>query len=117
MILHTLGHAISEENDYYFISEIINLLKPMENISYPIASGGIKNIFNFKSVEEIKSIHDGEIVHELIAEYLWHGGEIRVKKPYNNNEEIMNVIFEVEEKITELLDNCVGKIILDVIKF
>lgn len=116
MILHTLGHAISEENDYN-IRNIINLLEPMENINYPIASGGIKNIFNFKSVEEIKSIYDREIVHELIAEYLWHRGKIRVKKPYNNIEEIMNVIFEVEEKITEILDNCVGKIILDVIKF
>lgn len=110
MILHTLGHAISEENDYYVTSEVINLLEPIKNI-------GINNIFNFKSAEEIKNIYDGEIVHELIAEYLWHGGEIRVKNPYNNNEKIMNVIFEIEEKIAELLDNCIGKIILDVIEF
>jgi len=122
MILHTLGHAVTQNTDNLEIeSRILNLLKELPIKKNTINPHGHKSnldhILAFKSIQNSKEENDAsygpELVHELIVEYLWNGGEIRIKKPYDNNATVVNIIMEIEDIIDNLLDNCVGRIITD----
>ena len=145
MLLHNLGHAVAEENasTSLRIIDFFNLLRK----EYGDNSGRLEDrmvidenflkflkiLFVFESVQNGRIIDESylELIHELIAEHLWSGDNIRIhpdfrenfKKYYFPNErddvldiriQKIKVILNGISNIIELmLSNCLGKIIYD----
>lgn len=119
MILHTLGHALFNLLGSYHKNAIKDSLDKIYNI---IQDKGIgKNefywpwgvVFDFKSAKA-SSIDDAdELVHELVAEYLWNN-KIRVNAMVASIKEINNEIKIIEKNIIEVLESCVGSIVYDI---
>ena len=112
MILHRIGHAITtrignKNVDYKFYSIVREYLPEKFN-------NKILSIFEFKSAKDPKysGINDAELIHEVIAEYLWNG-KIRLSTSLGEQDkkECEQLIDELEKLVDELLKECVGKII------
>ena len=117
MILHTLGHAITDVND-----ELTpNILRCLSSVGFGRieASGApldfsdtdkISDLLVFKSVREpslYSPISIGEVIHDLVAEFLWHG-RIRTKK-----ESQRPIAQCLEGSLNVALSRSVGRIIYD----
>ena len=125
MILHTLGHAVTDFINEDISLKIYDLLMDLpegkKRINIPGDNVGKKtylgHIFAFKSIQDDTkvdhTVSGSELVHEFIAEYLWNNGKIRIKPPYNEDDIVVDVISDIESIISEVLDKCVGRIIID----
>jgi hypothetical protein len=130
MILHTLGHALTEHADHrsaakFRIREmaihIMSLVsetdcKSLGNRS-PRCLEALGKVLAFKSASR-RDDHStagnlSELVHELVAEFLWNGDRIRIKPPYDKDQEVAGLVRDIEGEVRTLLDNCVGKIVYD----
>lgn len=126
MVLHTIGHAVAGEASRHDTYAKIRKAsaKIMSHVSDsdcsgPIVVGGecqkaLAKVLAFASVSATKSntaVNNQEFVHEIIAEYLWSGGSIRVKAPYDNDTEVMSQIGIMEEEVRGMLDRCVGRVV------
>jgi hypothetical protein len=133
MILHRFGHALMEsldERDDTFSSKFRQIFTKYfgyQNTipsSHPLARDffdNLHNIFLFKSTSP-DSFSDnfpplgaaiGELIHELVAEYLWNG-RIRINPSALGEEEISQYkegINEAEKLINQLLRHHVGSIV------
>jgi len=106
MILHTLGHAVVD-----YIGEDTKIVELVRAIMYQLDKA---SIFHFKSAKESEIYNNtNELVHELIAEFLWHGGRIRINPVFANNEDIKTKVATIESRIKTTLDYCVGQIVYD----
>lgn len=152
MILHTIGHALTEEYPRTQ-SEMGVILKDVamrhatsHGYGYSVRDDKLTQmevmarIFKFGSAQRIidqktrkTQIRDfGELVHELFAEFLWHGKiryqmpEEDLRKPRGENDFKSNIhlapwkggdvaedIKHLEYYIKDLLDESVGKILID----
>lgn len=86
--------------------------KDVKNITH------LGNIFGFKSIKNIEVTSLQELTCELIAEFLWHGGKIRYNEDYinenfENSQEIISAIHNIEDFIFKKLNSLKGKIITD----
>lgn len=133
MILHTLGHAVSDHCDGLSAgmaakSRIASAARNVMGIVSDSPCGGpnpvsarcreaFGRVFAFKSAAREDSysaaMNQNELVHELMAEFLWNGDRIRVKPPYDLDEEVTSQILVIEGQIGVLLRMCVGRIIFD----
>lgn len=123
MILHTVGHAIFNEDKNVELKVYAkNMLKSMYESGKPTASAmeiarNIGKHFKFRSA--LNSVQGkknfiaslDEFLFELVAEYMWHGGKIR----HDPNEPmpVKNAIEGLEEIIKEAIHNCIGRVIYD----
>ena len=137
MILHTMGHALLE-NTNEFIAMNNTLTEFARDIRYYDKTSLIPNekveslsrLFMFASarnkVYELetgrphkKSIADfDELIYDLVAEYLWHGGRIRVNQQtaikLQIDHKINNFIQSIQNIISGALHKNVGNIIVDI---
>jgi hypothetical protein len=157
MILHTIGHAIFEKQyNEVILDDLSSVLDRLivsgsdwrlyDKIApFPDESGGawrgssrqgfenIIKIFKFKSArtdrKDWKVTGKRELLFELTAEYIWHGGKIRYEMPSNakfvdsaegyafgeenTKRYIGRTIKYLEQQIDQALSNCVGDIIYD----
>lgn len=109
MILHTLGHAVTD-HAYNFGSELVNAIKEKIRSWNELEVGSLKNIFQFASIQKGVVDSTDELLHELIAEYLWNG-KIRINPNANNM--VIEYVKNLEDEIEKLLSSCVGSIIYD----
>lgn len=118
MILHTLGHALFNLLGSYHKNAIKDSLDKIYNIIQYKEIG--KNefywpwgvVFEFKSAKASSIDDSDELVHELVAEYLWNN-KIRVNTEVANIKEINDEIKIIEKNIIDVLENCVGSIVYD----
>jgi len=138
MILHTLGHAVSEHTGglsagmeaKHLIGESVAKVMGIASGSLcrnPFAHGlglvrpqckdALGKVFSFKSAVRDDSynvlLNRAELLHELVAEFLWNGDGIRVRSPYDGQDEVLKEIRSIEGGIRTLLGMCVGRIIFD----
>jgi 8-oxo-dGTP pyrophosphatase MutT (NUDIX family) len=137
MILHTLGHAVTdhiENHDLPGRTPMRTLMNMIAAELDPGCKGGVEwlpddkqgeclglvgSVFMFKSARldrfAYASVHAGpdEFLHELVAEYLWNGDEIRISPPHQKNPRIVRRVEEMKEIVRSLLSLCVGEIIYD----
>lgn len=134
MILHTLGHAVGDHIArrrlptppiFSLINQIAHELDPgctdrvdlLPHERQEECLEAASRVFMFRSASlgsRQGSMHTSdESFHELVAEYLWNGHRIRVRPPYNENPRIMSVVADMEEKVRDALDMCVGQVIYD----
>lgn len=135
MILHTLGHAVTEhaggERSGRAVGaksriqdravDIMSLVSETDCRSLGNRSPGcleaLRKVFAFKSVARTDNHstadNNSELVHELVAEFLWNGDRIRIKPPYDEDPEVPALVRDIEAEVRTLLDNCVGKVIYD----
>lgn len=125
MILHTLGHALVEHHRDMglYIRNYINEIAGMDGVITITDKDTIRYVakyLKFKSARksndyfagnnEVKTTNRlsdiGELVNELIAEYLWHG-YIR------HDPKITTQIKTIESIINQYLNKSVGTIIMD----
>lgn len=124
MILHTMGHALAEEEPMahnwirQIIHAILERISPGNNDFRTAArKGTFARLFMFKSAS-IDDYHNSgntpsELCNELIAEFLWNNGTIRIKPPYDEDQEVMSRVESMKMEIRSMLQRCVGKIIYD----
>lgn len=123
MIFHTFGHAVNGYSKTQKpsldekISQCFSEYKIWSGSRYQSIKLGqmpveddLSKIFKFKSIKN--KMPDGvpnfvELVHELIAEYLWNG---KIRTTTSVYESFANCL---ETKIKESLDICVGNVIFD----
>lgn len=108
MILHTLGHTVTD-HIYNFSSEPITAVKEKIRSWNNLGVGSLRNIFQFASIQKGVVDSTEELLHELIAEYLWNG-RIRVN---SNSSSIIEYVKDLEDDVEKLLSSCVGEIIYD----
>jgi len=135
MILHTLGHAVAEhaggERSGRAVgaksriqdgaTDIMSLVSGKDCRTAGRGSPGCKEalgkVLAFKSAARQDSystaLNQTELVHELVAEFLWNGDRIRVKPPHDADADITRLVGEIEGEVRILLDNCVGKVVYD----
>jgi len=137
MILHTLGHAVSEhcgglsmgmEAKHGIGESVANVMGIVSGslCRNPFAYGvghsswcrdAFGKVFSFKSA--VRDDHYNallsrdELLHEFVAEFLWNGDGIRVKSPYDGEDGVLKEIRSIEGGIRTLLGMCVGRIIFD----
>lgn len=129
MILHTLGHALTEtdgrannriKDSVHMIARRIN---PDSNL-YPGTETWMKrqretigSVFQFASAslegQHNSTASPSELAHELIAEFLWNGDRIRIKPPHHEDPEIVRWVKHIERDIRDMLRANVGRIIYD----
>ena len=115
MVLHTLAHAVFEENGFGFVRLEPNIQRETTRLTQD-GTIPLGQIFMFSSASApqaapqeqggLEGHEDPELQHELMAEFLWNG-RIRIKGP--DQEEAAE---NIQRSLEELLDNCVGKIII-----
>ena len=113
MILHNIGHAILDNDNQVgnqamiTISKLLSQLETRTNANEKSRVADLVKLFNFRSAREKpnKIIDIGELVFELMAEYLWHG-KIRFS-------ESNPIIQEIEKELHNSLAAAVGTIVLD----
>lgn len=132
MILHNIGHALSETIGRDFDTEMDRALRKItmalkkyeispearnQNFispTYGLVAGGYISpavvVFNFKSVKDENIIDTEELRHELVAEYLWNGS-IRPNPIWLNAENVIREIKDLGLVIESMLQRCVGQII------
>jgi len=150
MILHTLGHAVADFSEntstHLRVLKFFDMLQEQYGgITHTNRSNDeikiiddiflkfLKILFVFESVQNGRILHESysELLHELIAEYLWSGDKIRIhpdfrenfKKFYfpNERDDILNlriqkikvIIDGISNFIELMFGNCLGKIIYD----
>jgi hypothetical protein len=139
MILHTLGHALIKTKTQA-IQQIASLLESL--FILPVQGSMMRvphlsSFFRFKSAVvahshlpekdratpgpkiknkfEMLSTYE-ELVHELVAEYLWHGGKIRLNLQDMQPQQAQKAaaaVMEIEGIIKGLLQASVGEVITD----
>lgn len=133
MILHTLGHAVTEhaggERSGRAVGaksriqdravDIMSLVSEADcqGLLSPKCHDALAKVLAFKSAG-MKGNYGtannlSELVHELVAEFLWHGDTIRVKPPHDEDPEVSSLVRDIEGEVRTLLDHCVGKVIYD----
>lgn len=130
MILHTLGHAVADHAEgkgIYHYGAMQKVMAQLPDGPYgKVRPGGdwrndqrtnLGHVLMFRSVQNDvkKDSHASlnELTHELVAEYLWNGGEIRIRPPYDKDEKVYETIASAERIVEEILDSCVGHIVYD----
>lgn len=151
MLLHTIGHAVfnQEQHIYKQAKEVMhslyidhvkshNFLRSSEAslFQYDTPVSFLKRLFLFKSAQNAEKGHEdrslvdfSELIYELVAEYLWHGGKIRWQMPEEipnanphdvnsanvkmSEEMVARHIRTLESEIDRALTACVGKVIYD----
>lgn len=129
MILHTLGHAVSDHADKRGIRHYEAMMKVLSRLpdgdSGPVNPMGrdgdertnLGHVLMFRSVQgDMRGDSHAsytELVHEIVAEYLWNGGEIRIRPPYDMDEAVYEAVSSVERIVEEILDSCVGDVVYD----
>jgi len=123
MILHNLGHAITD----HLSKNRSSAYEKLDRLAYDIYDI-YPQVFLFQSATSRKVEDSAELTHELIAEYLWHG-KIRVNNNFNEKNiklytgdeytkalwsDREHLISQAEEYIDECLKECVGEIIYDI---
>lgn len=117
MMLHTIGHAIFNDNRDIYHSRLHKLLTSVDLLHINPAS--FFKFISARATDNRKVEGLSELIYELVAEYLWHGGKIRWQIPpdkqsYPGIEKIGEYLVQkVTETIEELLQKSVGKIIYD----
>jgi hypothetical protein len=131
MILHTIGHAattfteISMEGQVKdamigisaYILEKEGKTDEIKNLYGPFLGWRtmLKEFLMFQSAKDITNggIVPAELVNELVAEFLWHGGKIRIAPKYRDDPFVNHKIDSIRARIEEMLDLCVGQVIYD----
>jgi hypothetical protein len=150
MILHTLGHAVADFSEnrstHLRVLKFFDMLQEQYgDIAHPnrgndeietidgVFLNFLKILFVFESVQNGRILYESqsELLHELIAEYLWSGDNIRIhpdfrenfKKFYfpNDRDDILDIRIQkikviingISNLIELMLGNCLGKIIYD----
>lgn len=108
IILHRIGHAIGSSygnsgGEYPALTEVLDIIY---NYFNKASWGDILSLFKFKSAVDRNISGSQELVHELIAEYLWNG-KIRSN---SSDERVLNMMNDIGTFIDLLLESCVGKI-------
>lgn len=117
MLLHNLGHAVTFGDGQNFNvnleQDVVSCVQIHvdryfdASIRSNFRKVAFQDIFKFKSIQKIQSISQfAEVVHELVAEYLWHG-KIRIDPNYSGFGNCLEI------RIKKALDRCVGRIIYD----
>jgi len=128
MVLHTMGHAMLNQNPRKnefreIVADIeakicgitrttINDLRPDTNCMRRL---GELLMFSSAQPKADETLDKDELYHELIAEYLWHGGRIRTK-PQQDPKKDRNakwIARKFEDLIKNTLDQLVGKVVYD----
>jgi hypothetical protein len=108
MILHRIGHAIGASyNPEGIGGYTYPVLQEVWSIIGRYVTGKSLHFFKFKSAVNKNIDSNEEFVHELIAEYLWHG-EIRSNSSDAN---VLRMMVDLGAFIDLLLESCVGKIL------
>lgn len=133
MILHTLGHALTDHAGgersgravgaksriQDRVIEIMSLVSEADCIGLlsPKCHDALRKVFAFKSVartdKDSTAHNNSELVHELVAEFLWNGDRIRVKPPYDGDPEVNDLVAAIQGEVRTLLDHSVGKVVYD----
>lgn len=129
MVLHTLGHAVSEHAERVGIRLYDTVFKVLRRLPEgrdgpinPLGRDGdertnLGHVLMFRSVQgDMRGdghASSAELVHELVAEYLWNGGEVRIRPPFHMDERVYEVVSSVERMVEEALDSCVGEVVFD----
>lgn len=123
MILHNIGHAITD----HLSQKRSSFYEKLDRLAYDVYDI-YQQIFLFQSAASRKVEDSAELTHELIAEYLWHG-KIRVNNKFNDKNIALyageehikalwadreHLISQAEEYIDKCLKECVGEIIYDI---
>jgi hypothetical protein len=117
MILHTIGHALTDSSrTRFYINEINQTLWDIEKTGESgFLLNPLKKVFVFKSIKDSNVPNRDELINELIAEFLWNG-KIRINPEIASlkfPEEIKSKVLSIEEDIKKCLNLCVGTIIWD----
>lgn len=102
MLLHNIGHAFTDEDNSLFDKFYKLRDKYFPNKTFYDFLPHLK----FASARKNKAENREEIVHELFAEYLWHGF-------IRSTTEIKPMIDEMTKLIQETLQKFIGHIIVD----